>query len=472
MKETGRASRRTFQARLESMIEAIRGDIASGVWKEGDFLPSEKAYAKQYRLSNNTVRKGLEALVAEGLIEKVPRVGNKIVWSARDEAVVLKFGCHVSLTKEAAIKTLIAEFHKRHPGIRVEMIAMSAALNAYGKVKELIDEGAIDVFTMNYNGYDSFRENEGFDQIESFEPDSHVYPFLNEAFTHDGRLRLQPLVFTPLILCYNKDHFREAGLTEPDSGWRWETLFEAADRLTVERERFGFYFHFPSTNRWPVLFLQSGLRFEPNGAGGFEADAAKLKESLLACRTIYSRSRFPMFLSEGDSDAEELFFAGKVSMILTTYLGLNRYERRAEFEYDVAPLPYLHEPKTLLMPVGLAISARSKEKESARRFVDYLVSPEAQLHIRRKTLSIPSVKHAAEWTGEESLYRPYRFHMYREIIPSFRTFRDLNMPMTRLEALYREAKLYWSGLEAEEEAVRRLMPFLAAPAAGDEGPHL
>jgi multiple sugar transport system substrate-binding protein len=241
-------------------------------------------------------------------------------------------------------------------------------------------------------------------------------------------------------------------------------LFEAADRLTVERERFGFYFHFPSSNRWPVLFMQSGLRFERNGDGGFVADERKLKEALMACRTIYLRNRFPMFLSEEDSDAEELFFNGKVSMILTTYLGLNRHERRAEFEYDIAPLPYLNEPKTLLMPVGLAISAHGREKESARRFVDYLVSHEAQMLIRRKTLSIPSEKPAAEWTGEESMYRPYRFHMYREIIPSFRSFRELNMPVARLGSLYKEAKLYWSGLETEEEAVRRLAQLLAAPA--------
>jgi multiple sugar transport system substrate-binding protein len=464
MEKSERASRKTFQLRLEAMVEAIRGDIASGSLKKGDFLPSEKMYAGSYRLSNNTVRKGLDELVAEGLIEKVPRVGNKVVGREREQTTVLRFGCHVSLLQEAAMKTLVAEFHKRNPDIRIELVAMSPELNRYSSVKKRIDEESLDVFTMNYNGFDSFRENEGFGQLESFEPDSHIYPFLNEAFTHDGQLKLRPLLFTPLILCYNKAHFREKGLMEPDSGWRWDTLFEAADRLTVERERFGFYFHFPSSNRWPVLFMQSGLRFERNGDGGFVADERKLKEALMACRTIYLRNRFPMFLSEEDSDAEELFFKGKVSMILTTYLGLNRHERRGEFEYDIAPLPYLNEPKTLLMLVGLAISARAKEKESARRFVDYLVSHEAQMLIRRKTLSIPSEKPAAEWTGEESMYRPYRFHMYREIIPSFRTFRDLNMSVARLESLYKEAKLYWSGLETEEEAVRRLVQLLAAPA--------
>lgn len=463
MEKSERASRKTFQLRLEAMVEAIRGDIASGVLKKGEYLPSEKTYAGLYRLSNNTVRKGLEELVAEGLIEKVPRVGNRVAGRAREETAVLRFGCHVSLLQEAAMKTLVAEFHKRNPDIRVELIAMSPELNVYSSVKKRIDESSLDIFTMNYNGFDSFRENDGFGQLESFEPDSQTYPFLNEAFTHEGRLKLRPLLFTPLILCYNKNHFREAGLMEPDSGWRWDTLFEAADRLTVERERFGFYFHFPSSNRWPVLFMQSGLRFERNAAGGFEADERKLKESLMACRTIYLRNRFPMFLSEEDSDAEKLFFQGKVSMILTTYMGLNRHERSAEFEYDIAPLPYLNEPKTLLMMVGLAISAHSKEKESARRFVDYLASSEAQLLIRRKTLSIPSLKPAAEWTGEESMYRPYRFHMYREIIPTLRTFRDLNMPIVRLESLYKEANLYWSGLETEEEAVRRLEKLLAAP---------
>lgn len=462
MEDSEKPSRRTFQARLEGMVDAIRNEIMTGVFREGDFLPSEKAYAKQYRVSNKSVRQGLEVLVAERLIEKIPRVGNKVARYSRDDTVVLKFGCHSSLYQEAIMKTLIAEFHKAYPGIRVELTPTTSTLNTYDRVKAMMDDDAIDVFTMNYNGYDDFRLNGGLDELETFEPNPHIYPFLAEALTNNGRLKAQPFLFSPLILCYNKDHFREKEVLEPDSGWRWNVLFEQASKLTVENERLGFYFHFPSSNRWPVFLLQSGIPFERDEKGRFSINGEQLTESLKACRElIYLQNRFPLFLSEKDGDAEELFFSEKVSMIMTTYLGLNHHERRKEFEYDIAPLPYLNDSKTLLLLIGLAISANSKVKDSARIFVDFLVSYRTQLMIRQKTLSIPSLKPAAEWTGKESIYRPSRFHMYRDIIPTFRTFGALNMSIKELDLFYREAKLYWSGLETEEAATQRLEQLLS-----------
>ncbi|WP_158606620.1 extracellular solute-binding protein [Paenibacillus ginsengarvi] len=461
MHESEKPSRKTSQARLERMIDTIRSEIGNGTYREGDYLPSEKAYAKEYHLSNKTVRQGLEVLVAERLIEKIPRVGNKVARLSRSDTVVLKFGCHTTLFPEAQMKTLIAEFHKRFPGIRVEVSTFPSGMHTYQSVKTKIEQEGIDVFSMNYNSMDDFRRNGALDELETLEPNPAVYPFLTESATFGGELKMQPFVFSPLILCYNKEHFREKDVMEPDSSWRWNVLFEQASKLASENERLGFYFHFPSSNRWPVFLLQSGISFERDPSGRF-ASPEQLADGLRACRElIYLQKRFPLFLSEKDGDAEELFFSEKVSMIMTTYLALNHHERRSEFEYDIAPLPYLkNDPKTLLLMIGLSIRADSAVKESARKFVDFLVSYEAQLLIRQKTLSIPSVKPAAEWSGKESLYRPSRFSMYRDIIPTFRPFTAMNMSTSELYRFYREAKLFWSGLETEEAAVKRLEQLL------------
>lgn len=460
--------RKTSQARLEQMIDTIRREIRNGTYREGICLPSEKAYAKEYHISNKTVRQGLEALVAERLIEKIPRVGNKVARLSRTDTVVLKFGCHTSLFQQAQMKTLLAEFHKRHPGIRIEVSEFPPGLQTYQEVKTKSEQEDIDVFTMNYNSMDDFRRNGALDELETLEPNPAVYPFLTESVTFGGKLKMQPFVFSPLILCYNKDHFREKDVMEPDSSWRWNVLIEQASKLAAENERLGFYFHFPSNNRWPVFLLQSGISFERDSSGRI-ASSEQLADGLRACRElIYSQNRFPLFLSEKDGDAEELFFREKVSMIMTTYLALNHHERRSEFEYDIAPLPYLkNDPKSLLLVIGLSIRADSAMKESARTFVDFLVSYEAQLLIRQKTLSIPSLKPAAEWSGKESIYRPSRFSMYRDIIPTFRSFTAMNMSSSELRGFYREAKLFWSGLETEEAAVKRLEQLLSEQSEGE-----
>jgi multiple sugar transport system substrate-binding protein len=470
MEESDKSDYKTFQARFDILVDTIRSEIRSGVYREGDFLPSEKAYAKEYRISNKTVRQGLEVLVAEGLIEKIARVGNKVTWSKREETAVLRFGCHSSLFSEALIHTLIAEFHKQHPEIRVEVFQFTSGFYNYERLHAMISEKSLDVFTMNYNTLDDFRLYGAMDELETLEPNKEIYPFLTETAMVNGQLKVQPFVFSPLILCYNKDHFREKGLMEPDSSWRWSVLSEHASQLAVENERLGFYFHFPSTNRWPVFLLQSGIDFKRDASGKIVVNPQQLAESLQACRElIYLQNHFPLFLSERDGDAEELFFSEKVSMIMTSYFALNHHERKTNFEYDVAPLPYLNNPKTMLLLIGLSLNPKSEHKETAKLFMDFLVSPRAQMMLRQRSLSIPSLKPAAEWSGKETMYRPSRFSMYRDIIPTFQPYTDLNMTAAELNRFYREAKLYWSGIETEEVAVMRLEQVLNGREAQTSG---
>ena len=54
----------------QSLYEILRQDIARGVFKAGDLLPSEKVLQNQYRLTQPTVRQALSLLVQEGYIRK------------------------------------------------------------------------------------------------------------------------------------------------------------------------------------------------------------------------------------------------------------------------------------------------------------------------------------------------------------------------------------------------------------------
>lgn len=52
------------------LSEKLREQIASGVYRSGEKLPTESALMEQYQLSRQTVRQALSRLEAEGLIEK------------------------------------------------------------------------------------------------------------------------------------------------------------------------------------------------------------------------------------------------------------------------------------------------------------------------------------------------------------------------------------------------------------------
>jgi len=267
---------------------------------------------------------------------------------------------------------------------------------------------------------------------------------------------VKPFIFSPVVLCYNRDHFREKGLFEPDSGWSWEDLCRAARELAVKNKRFGFYCSLLARNRWPVFLLQGGVSFEPDARGEYRLSGTRLIECLEIGRDLLkSPDVFPVMLSASNADAEELFLEEKVSMIMTTYFSLNEL-KDAPFSFDVAPLPSGREFRTLLVIIGLAVNRKSQVKEAAKLLVDFLTSYEAQLAIRLKTLSIPADRRAAEWQGEERMARPSRFHMYREIVPTFRLLADLRLTVRQIAALQKEVKMFWTGLVDERSLCSRV----------------
>jgi multiple sugar transport system substrate-binding protein len=351
--------------------------------------------------------------------------------------------------EETDLGTLISQFHKLYPRIRVQTMM----LEHYVSVRQSLESGIMDVVTVNVPNFREMVEYDSLELLEPQQPNRDIYPYLNKAFMHNGELMVQPLTFSPVVLCYNRKHFREMNILEPDSSWTWEDLKRAASKLAIPNERYGFYFYLLSNNRWPVFLLQSGMRLPPEGEPVRICDGPWM-EVLRLCRDIVmNQTIMPLFYEE--ADAEKLFRQEKVSMIMTTYFSLNEL-KKADFEYDIAPLPYIENPKTLLIAIGLGINAKSEQKEAAQTFVDFLTSYQPQLNIRQRTLSIPALKPAAEWIGPETMFRPLRYPMHRDIVPTYRLYTDLNVTIEMLTAIINEVKLYWAGLESEQTVCMKI----------------
>lgn len=456
MTPKNKPSRKTFQRRLDEMVELLRKDILSGKIPADKFLPSEAELGKLYQLSNNSVRKGLEELVRDGLIEKIPKVGNRVLPVEPESKTVVRFGYHTTINTETDIEYLIGEFHKRYPHIQVQTLSIPTN-HFYTFAKEYMDAHLLDIVTINDYNFQLLEENEAVDMLEPVRYDPDHYPFLAKPFTCQGEQFVQPFIYAPLVLCYNRDHFAQNGLQEPDSGWTWTDLFRAAEKLAIENERYGFHFSMLARNRWPVFMIQSGMSFEPDESGNYNLYGTKLMDSLDICKELLTmKGVFPTVLSKSEEDAEELFAQGKVSIIMTTYAGLNDL-RNADISFDIAPLPTNYDYKTLMIIIGLTVNRKSKVKEAASLLCEFLTSYEAQLMIRKRTLSIPANKSAAEWTGEEApMNRPSRFRMFREIIPTFRLSSDLKLKTKELSIVLREAQLYWSELHDKKTMCRNI----------------
>lgn len=461
MNET--TGRKSFRIRLHTMIDHIRNGIEDGTYAKDSYLPSESALAKQFQLSNNTVRKGLEQLVNEGWIVKVDKVGSRVTGTTYHKQTTLSVVGYPMNNRDIDFTYLIERFQTLYPSIRViwnkEVAPNTFSPGKYTEyISESIEKGTVDVFLLHHVHFREFVESGHTSLLEPISPNKDMYSFLNDAFTAEGRTYAQPIIFSPVMLGYNRDHFRQADVAEPDSGWTWDDLIRAAIQLTIPNERNGFYFYQTGENRWPLLLLQSGMPFAAKGTAEGECDyrGTRLMDGIrLYGEIIRNGSFFPHYMSETPHDASRLFLEGKISMTLLTYTSLNDL-KHSDIDYDISAVPFMHTPITLLTMMGMIVNKNSKNKEAAQLFADYIASRETQETIRRRTLSLPAMKQVAEMPVKDHFNRPLHDSLFREIIPSYRTHSAMNMPVRSYDTLLHLLKLFWAGLIDEPTLCERL----------------
>ncbi|MCU6712165.1 extracellular solute-binding protein [Paenibacillus sp. J5C_2022] len=458
MPQSSKPSRKSFQQRLNHMIQSLRSDILNGQYRAGDYLPGEKLLADQFILSNKSVRKGLDQLVSEGLIQKIDRVGSQVLQADTIETVAL--GYNSTIERDIALSALVEDFQALHPHVRVKCLPLKSTKDYIESISTYMEHEMIDLFTMNHRDFQSLIEDGELAALQPQPESEHVYPLSKEAFSIHGMLYARPLVFSPLILVYNRTHFAECGIPEPDGSWTWHDALRHAAALASPGQRHGMYFHLLSDNRWPIFPLQGGVDFLADEEW-YERVDNEVIASCRMCKTLISNHHvFPNLLSESSDDVNELFREGKVSMILTTYMSLNDF-RDSELDYDISPLPFLFEPKSVTVVIGVAMNKRSSGKPSARLLMDYLSSARAQQLIRQRTLSLPATKkvaeapppiavqHAPQGTRLPELNIPSRFALFRETMSSFRLHSALHLsdqPFNRLKTIL---KHYWADLMDE-----------------------
>lgn len=449
-----RQDRKSFEMRLKEMVDTLRSEIEQGIYPPGAYLPSEIALAKRFQLSGKSISKGLDHLEAEQRIIRKHRVGNMVVSGTDGNQTTIHFAVQYSAYQDAMLVELLEDFAKQHPQFKVNVIQYEPA--NHESIVEFAQTEQIDVLMLNYkNFFDMTMQNEE-SALEPVDIREDTYRFLHKGFSHDGVCYVQPLCFAPVVICYNRKHFKEAGVQEPDSDWTWKNLFDKAKRLSEQTDKYGFYFHYLSDNRWPIFLLQQHVRFEQQESGKYRFNLRLVMDTFTFLRDWMQESRaFAPFFSENSTDVSHLFAQEKVSMAMISYWAMNDLKDSA-IDYDIAPLPFFQDPATLLLCLGLAVCKESKEKEAARLLVNYLISEEAQRKIREYTLSLPAMKRVAESKSGDTMNCPSRFGLYREIIPSYRLHQDLGLSPDASLKIRRSLKLFWPRLESAEEMRARL----------------
>jgi sn-glycerol 3-phosphate transport system substrate-binding protein len=291
------------------------------------------------------------------------------------------------------IDGMIAEFEKGNPDIKVKAVYAGnyddtrvkalAALKANQPV-QLSVLFSIDVFELMDQGvivpFDDFATSAADKQwLASF------YPALMENSKVKGKIWGVPFQRSTIVLYYNKDAFKEAGLDPNKPPATWDAMVTAAQKLTKKDAsgnvtRWGL--HIPSTGypywMFQALCIENGQVLMNQDGNKTYFDHPDVVATLQFWRDLSAKYKV---MPEGTIDwgtLRQKFLEGATAMMWHTTGNLTAVREGAKFDFGVSMLP---AKKRRGSPTGggnfyIFKKASADERKAALRFIKFMTSPE------------------------------------------------------------------------------------------------
>ncbi|MCI9534926.1 MAG: sugar ABC transporter substrate-binding protein [Lachnospiraceae bacterium] len=287
------------------------------------------------------------------------------------------------------VKEIVGDFTEK-TGIQVEV--QMVPWDQYWTLLEAGAQGGTlpDVFWMHSNYSQKFMSNDMLLDLTDKVANSDVikmenyYEDIAELYQFNGKIYGIPKDYDTIGLWYNKTMFDEAGIDYPDETWTWDTMAEAAKKLTKED---GSQYGFAS----PASYNQDGYYNLIYSMGGSVLSEDKAKscwdspETIKAMNWWYDnlvKESMPSQQVMGENTADVLFSSGKSAMVMqgSWMVAAFRDNEYTAANCDVAVLPKAEDGTRISIYNGLgwAAAAGGSHTEEAWKLLEYLGSEEAQ----------------------------------------------------------------------------------------------
>jgi multiple sugar transport system substrate-binding protein len=317
---------------------------------------------------------------------------------------------------------VLQKFEATHPNIQVKYEAIADRYMDVLKTR-LIGDTAADVFFLDaveaplmmasnvlepLDDYISKNENGSDFELSDFAPT------LLDAFKCEEKICGLPKDFSTLSLFYNKEFFREAGLTEPPH--TWEELREFAKKLSIDRngdgriERYGLGIAPELARQYFAIGLFGGRLIDDRGYAAF-ASPESLK-GLQLILDLYQKDRSAGQPSDaGASSGSEMFGQGKAAMVIEGPWAIPYLkETFPNLEFGTAQLPTIAGKKsTMAYTVAYVMNKQAKQKAAAWELIAYLTGKEGMKAWAEQGVVLPSRQSVLLELGydRDPLYAPF-----------------------------------------------------------------
>jgi multiple sugar transport system substrate-binding protein len=332
-----------------------------------------------------------------------------------------------------AYRDIITAFKAAKPDIDVQLVEASDRSDLIARLSTSIAGGnPPDVFLLNYRFYGQFAAKgalepiaDRFENAEVFEPED-FYEEALEAFRWDGEQMCIPQNISSLVVYYNRTMFKEAGVSEPETGWQWRDMVEKAKALTKDEngdgkvDVYGLGVEASIIRLAPFVWsnggeivddLESPTRFTLDEVAATDAMA-----EFFALRRVHGV--IPTEEELESEDDESRFLNGRTAMVMSSRRSTPVFRTITEFDWDIAPLPILREPAGILHSDAYCITRGSGNKDAAWAFMEFALGPEGQRIAAGTGRTVPSLKSVANsdaFLGSDA--KPANSRVFLDTIP-------------------------------------------------------
>jgi len=338
----------------------------------------------------------------------------------------LRFQVAGEAEEMAVYRTLVAAFEKEHPDIDVQLIEVA---NKDDHLQKLVTSSAVgdapDVFLVNFREYSQFVVRGA---IQPFEQHlgaagidlARYFEQPIEAFTFQGELQCMPQNVSSLVVYYNRDLFKQAGLERPER-WDWAEFRGYAAALTGGDVR-GVGIE-PSIIRLaPFVWSNGGDIVDDLAAPTrFTLDEPRARAALEYLVSLARDELIPTEEEVTALDLETRFTTGKLGMLLSSRKDTPVFREAQDLDWDVLPLPVADQPAGILHSDAYCLSAGSELSAEAATFVGYAIGEEGATITALGGRTVPSLEEVAR-SGAflNPIERPRHARVFLDAVPFLR----------------------------------------------------
>jgi len=207
-------------------------------------------------------------------------------------------------------------------------------------------------------------------------------PSITKGLQFDGKQVALPYDVGPLVVFYNKDAFKAAGLKEPAIGWTTDEFMADAKALT-KPPKYGFWAQSDISALMPWVLSSSG-KSALNADGKLDVDNPEWHASAQWYTDLVSKEKVaPQIPSANSSTASaDQFLAGNAYMRLDGPWDLINAWEQAKFKVGIAPMPAgASGSKTWSDGSGFGVTKDCKNPDEAFQAVSVMVGADAEKYL-------------------------------------------------------------------------------------------